>query len=81
MRENRGKRLLTPDSHVDGGNGAKIVVYNTKKDTKNGGWRKKYKKEKERKRWKEYNSKKEEFFIIDHTDRTCPMMIFVCMHV
>ena len=76
-----GKRLLTPDSHVDGGNGAKTVVYNTKKDSKNGGRRKKYKKEKERKRWKEYNSKKEEFFIIDHTDRACPRMIFVCMHV
>ena len=42
---------------------------------------KKYKKEKERKRWKKYNSKKEEFFIIDHTDRACSRMLFVCMHV
>ena len=42
---------------------------------------KKYKKEKERKRWKKYNSKKEEFFIIAHTDRACPIMLFVCMHV
>ena len=42
---------------------------------------KKYKKEKERKRWKKYNSKKEEFFIIDHTDWACPRMLFVCMHV
>ena len=42
---------------------------------------KKYKKEKERKRWKKYNSKNEEFFIIDHTDRSCPMILFVCMHM
>ena len=81
MRENRGKRLLTPDSHVDGGNGAKIVVYNTKKDTKNGGWRKKYKKEKERKRWKEYNSKKEEFSTLSHSTRACPRIFFACMRV
>ena len=31
--------------------------------------------------WKKYNSKKEEFFIIDHTDRSCPRMLFVCMHL
>ena len=41
---------------------------------------KKYKKEKERKWWKKYNSKKE-FFIIDHTDRSCLRMLFVCIHV
>ena len=34
--ENREKRLPTPDSHVDGGNGAKTVVYNTKEDSKKG---------------------------------------------
>ena len=31
--------------------------------------------------WKKYNSKKEDFFIIDHNDRSCPRMLFVCMHV
>ena len=36
-RENREKRLPTPDSHVDGGNGAKTVVYNTKEDSKKRG--------------------------------------------
>ena len=81
MRENREKRLPTLDSHVDGGNGAKTIVYNTKEDSKKGGRKKKYKREKERKMWKKYNSKKEEFFIIDHTDRSCPRILFVCMHV
>jgi len=66
---------------VDGETSAKTIVYNTKKDSKKGKRRKKYKKEKERKRWKKYNSKKEEFFIIDHTDRACPWMLFVCIHV
>ena len=66
---------------MDGGNGAKTIVYNAKKDSKKGKRRKKYKKEKERKRWKKYNSKKAEFFIIDHTDRVCPRMLFACVHV
>ena len=34
------KGLPTPDPHVDGGNGKKIIVYNTKK-RKRGGTRKK----------------------------------------
>ena len=29
---NREKRLLTPDPYVDGGNGVKTIVYNTKKE-------------------------------------------------
>ena len=37
---NREKGLPTPDPHVDGGNGKKIIVYNTKK-RKRGGTRKK----------------------------------------
>ena len=49
MRENRGKRLPTPDSHVDEGNGAKTIVYNTKKDSKNGGRRKNTRKKKREK--------------------------------
>ena len=31
---NREKRIPTPDPHVDGGNGVKTIVYNTKKDKK-----------------------------------------------
>ena len=34
---NREKGLPTPDSHVDGGNDVKIIVYNTKKDKKERG--------------------------------------------
>ena len=49
MRENRGKRLPTPDSHMDRGNGAKTVVYNMKKDSKNGGQRKNTRKKKREK--------------------------------
>ena len=32
----REKGLPTPDPHVDGGNGVKTMVYNTKKDSKKG---------------------------------------------
>ena len=42
---NREKGLPTPDPHVDGGNGVKTIVYNTKKEKKK---RKKKKKEKKR---------------------------------
>ena len=42
-KENREKGLPTPDPHVDGGNGVKTIVYNTKKEKKK---RKKKKKEK-----------------------------------
>ena len=49
MKENRGKRLPTPDSHVDGGNGTKIIVYNTKKDSKNRRQRKNTRKKKREK--------------------------------
>ena len=44
---NREKRLPTPDPHVDGGNGVKTIVYNTKKERKKGR-KKKEKKEKKR---------------------------------
>ena len=50
------KGLPTPDPHVDGGNGKKIIVYNTKKGKKGGDTRKKTKKkERERKRAKGKN--------------------------
>ena len=48
MRKNRGKRLPTPDSHVDGGNCAKTIVNNTKNDSKKDGQRKNTRKKKER---------------------------------
>ena len=34
------EKLPTPDSHVDGENGAKTMVYNTKRNSKKGGRRK-----------------------------------------
>ena len=30
-KRSREKRLSTPDPHVDGGNGKKVIVYNKKK--------------------------------------------------
>ena len=42
------KGLSTPDPHVDGENGKKAMVYNTKRERKNEG---KKKKEKKRKDW------------------------------
>ena len=47
--ENKEKRFPTLDSHVDGGDGAKTVVYNMKKDSKNGGQRKNTRKKKREK--------------------------------
>ena len=43
------KRLSTPNPHVDGGNGKKAIVYNTKEGKKKGREKKKLK-EKERKK-------------------------------
>ena len=40
------EKLPTPDSHVDGENGAKTMVYNTKRNSKGGGRKKKKKKRK-----------------------------------
>ena len=46
-KRSREKGLPTPDPHVDGGNGKKAIVYNTKKekkeDTQKKDWRKKEK--------------------------------------
>ena len=44
----REKGLPTPDPHVDGGNGKKIIVYNMKKEKKRGGHRKKTREKEER---------------------------------
>ena len=65
-RNGTGK-LLTPDSHVDGEKGARTIVYNTKKDSKEGGRKKRKRRKSER--LKKYNSKKKEFYTIDHTIR------------
>ena len=54
MKWNR-ERLLTPDSHVYGENGAEIMVYNMKRHSKKKWTRKK---NGERERFKKYNSKK-----------------------
>ena len=53
MRDGTGK-LPTPDSHVDGENGAKIMVYNMKRNSK----KKKLEKNREKEKFKKYNSKK-----------------------
>ena len=45
MKWNR-ERLLTPDSHVYGENGAEIMVYNMKRHSKKRGQRKKNKEKK-----------------------------------
>ena len=51
-KRNGEKGLSTPNPHVDGGNGKKFIVYNTKEEKKEGKKRKRKKrlKEKERKK-------------------------------
>ena len=67
---------------MDGEKGTKTIVYNTKRDSKKGvGGKKKTQKRKESKRLKKYNSKKEEFFTIDHIVRARSRMLFACVHV
>ena len=51
----RKKGLPPPDPHVDGGNGKKAIVYNTKKGKKEG----ETKKKDEEKREKERENKKD----------------------
>ena len=83
-KENREKGLSTPDPHVDGGNGVKTIVYNTKEDKKKGGRKRKEKRketEKERKMLKKYNSKKEEFITLSPNTRACPRILFVSVRV
>ena len=53
MRDGTGK-LPTPDSHVDGGNGAKIMVYNIKRHSK----KRVREINREKERFKKHNSKK-----------------------
>ena len=53
MRWDR-KKLPTPDLHVYGENGAEIMVYNMKRNSKKRG----KKKNREKERFKKYNSEK-----------------------
>ena len=46
------KRLSTPNPHVDGGNGKKAIVYNTKEGKKKGGQKKKTKGKREKEKEK-----------------------------
>ena len=46
------KGLSTPDPHVDGGNGKKTIVYNTKQGKKEGHTEKKTKKKRRKKKEK-----------------------------
>ena len=64
---------------MDGEKGARTIVYNTKKDSKEGGRKKRKRRKSER--LKKYNSKKKEFHIIDHTISAYPKMLFVFVHV
>ena len=71
---------------MDGGTGVKTIVYNTKKDSKEGTPKKKDKKkererERESKRLKKYNSKKEEFSTLSHSTRTCPRILLACVRM
>ena len=78
------KGLPTPDLHVDGENGKKAIVYNTKKRKKRWHGKKSKKKEKERKMAKgleKYNSKREEFSTLSHNIRACPRILSVYVRV
>ena len=66
---------------MDGGAGVKIIVYNTKKDSKGGRKEKDKKKERERKRVKKYNSKKKEFITLSHSTRTGPRILLACVRM
>ena len=70
---------------MDGGNGVKTIVYNTKKGFKEWGDIKKRlekrKREKESKKLKKHHSKKEEFSTLGHSTKPCPRILFACVDV
>ena len=76
---------------MDGENGVKTIVYNTKKDKKKRrkikrkGEQKRKEEEKERekesKRLKKHNSKKEEFITLSPNSRACPRILFASVRV
>ena len=51
-KRNGEKGLSTPNPHVDGGNGKKFIVYNTKKGKRKGGQKKKTKGKREKEKEK-----------------------------
>ena len=73
-----------PDSQVNERTGVKTIVYNTKKDSKEGTEEKRQEKgerERESKRLKKYNSKKEEFNTLSHSTRTYPRILLACVRM
>ena len=69
---------------MDGGNGVKTIVYNTKKEKKKRRQKMKEEekeREKESKRLKKYNSKKEEFITLSPNTKACPRILFASVHV
>ena len=69
---------------MDGGNGVKTIVYNTKKIQGKGDRKKKTQKKKEKKeskKLKKYYSKKEEFSTLSPNTRACPRILFACVRV
>ena len=68
---------------MDGGTGVKTIVYNTKKDSKEGTQEKrleKGKREREQK-FEEIQHKKEEFSTLSHSTRACQRIFFACVRV
>ena len=69
---------------MDGGNGVKTIVYNTKKEKRKEERKRKEEekeREKESKRLKKYNSKKEEFITLSPNTRACLRILFVSVRV
>ena len=69
------KGLSTPDSHVDGGNGKKVIVYNTKEEKKEGDTEKKTK-EKERKK----KRKSKGLSTLSHSIKACLRILSVSIY-
>ena len=61
------KRLSTLDPHVDGGNGKKAIIYNTKEGKRKGD------RKKERKKKRKYK----ELSILSHSIRACSRVLSV----
>ena len=68
------KGLPTPNPHVDGGNGKKAIVYNTKKGKKGGGGTEKKDKEKRKRKKKR---KRKELSTLSHSIRAYPRILSV----
>ena len=67
------KGLSTPNPHVDGGKGKKVIVYNTKEEKKEKKQKEKNKRNiRERKR-----ENKESGVLSSHSTRACPRILFI----